>query len=1059
MKSVFIIKNRDNSPFMVVSTTPEGTKFQPMTESAKEIAVFLREEYSKTKITRAELEQTMDSSKIIEGPSPDSSITSKKVALLKDEPQYSEQLATLPVLSISEVLLSEFSNAEYRNVLTFKASSFISDQTRSSANFEVKAVRAVWDPSLAIPGTNRRGGFRCPVGTRYGGQITDRFGRSCGWGVARRIANQIADIGERLEQRDDDKRKRRLDRRNARMIARLQGEGRAGRLEGGLRGIAERLDGGGSAPRAPRPQREIDPVREANRQEALAELRRLRDDVIMPRIPRRRGERAPRDEEVETPSTRPPRNRRRDVIPETAPTPKPRPRPVPQGGVRPTPGGLPSLPDYRPNDPVGNRSRYIAEAIRRLAKEKRDAKSNRPDGISNENWKKYKDYVDSLEHVFGYGGNDRFASVMSYDEWARRNNVTPRAPQAPSSAPAPARPRPARPQPRPQVTPQPENVDVLTAREASDAGESEAFKPYVLRKYNEYAQRVREIREGGGNAGMLTRREWYAINKDNLRDAWKDVHGRSAPQDFEPPAPRRPQNNRRRRRAATAVPAGRSASRKPTPDDVPEPAPARPVRPARKPFNAPGQRGQVSLIDALRKRNEMRRDGAQDDDLKIVLHNGKHYVVKKSEIDRANANGANIRALPEPPQPPPARPAVVQPPTPPSPVGPTNLLPAPSPQAPPTPSPTPRQESQGRKKSPFRKFARSRNAHGKLKINREESPIGKFVSEEDRTIDTQEKAIDYIKNGGDIQKVPAKFMHIAIEANSSRDVQDASKRFRQIPPNGGAVGVTKIYYLRDENGNISNQGWVFKAAKPADNVGELIGWNYLAAVGILEDGAIQDGKLEVDVQQRFGVIRKGNPYIMIPLAHNDVPDGAKIGDGIAGGDFNKEALEGLPNKGLPERLSNVLANYILGVADRHSGNGMGRVVETPDGQKLAHVVPMDLGWAGKAHGGFFSSYSASFSMDRNIIATMRTALPAMSDAQRRETYARIQEVYRQIIVQTEKTLAVGREQFVQDALQKISKTDTNKARAGRLYDGMVASLRNLRAVENEIVNILPSDQR
>jgi hypothetical protein len=134
-------------------------------------------------------------------------------------------------------------------------------------------------------------------------------------------------------------------------------------------------------------------------------------------------------------------------------------------------------------------------------------------------------------------------------------------------------------------------------------------------------------------------------------------------------------------------------------------------------------------------------------------------------------------------------------------------------------------------------------------------------------------------------------------------------------------------------------------------------------------------------------------------------------------------------------------------------------VETPDGKKLAHVVPMDLGWAGRDHGGLFDRYQRGFRMDTDILAAMRTALPAMSAAQRRETYARIQEVYRQIVVQTEKTLAVGREQFITDALQKISKTDSNKARAGGLYDGMVRSLENLRNAENEIVNIIPSNQR
>lgn len=132
-----------------------------------------------------------------------------------------------------------------QNVVDFKAKSFLTERNTSTMSYEVKAVRAIWDPSLSIPGTNRRGGWRCPVGTRYGGQITDRFGRSCGWGIARRIANQISDIGSRLESVDDARRGRRIARRERRILARLNAqEGGAGRLERGLRGVAERLDGG-----------------------------------------------------------------------------------------------------------------------------------------------------------------------------------------------------------------------------------------------------------------------------------------------------------------------------------------------------------------------------------------------------------------------------------------------------------------------------------------------------------------------------------------------------------------------------------------------------------------------------------------------------------------------------------------------------------------------------------------------------------------------------------------------------------------------------------------------
>jgi hypothetical protein len=81
-----------------------------------------------------------------------------------------------------------------REISTYRAKSFISERDTSSIAYEVKRTRAVFDDSLAIPGTNRRGGWRCPPGTRYGGQITDRFGRNCGWGVSRRLANEISEV-------------------------------------------------------------------------------------------------------------------------------------------------------------------------------------------------------------------------------------------------------------------------------------------------------------------------------------------------------------------------------------------------------------------------------------------------------------------------------------------------------------------------------------------------------------------------------------------------------------------------------------------------------------------------------------------------------------------------------------------------------------------------------------------------------------------------------------------------------------------------------------------------
>ena len=185
-----------------------------------------------------------------------------------------------------------------KNEVNYKALAFLAEQTASTFNYDVKGARAIWDPSLSIPGTNRRGGWRCPVGTRYGGQITDRYGRSCGWGVARRIANQIADIGERLENVDDRKRNARLAKRNARVQRFLARQGKPGLLERGARGLADALDGGDAgkpitAPRAP--ARPRIPVQNPARIEPPARPRIVVGEANEPAVrkpagvPRRRG--------------------------------------------------------------------------------------------------------------------------------------------------------------------------------------------------------------------------------------------------------------------------------------------------------------------------------------------------------------------------------------------------------------------------------------------------------------------------------------------------------------------------------------------------------------------------------------------------------------------------------------------------------------------------------------------------------------------------------------------------------------------------------------------------
>lgn len=87
-----------------------------------------------------------------------------------------------------------------QNVINYKALNYLYRSNKSSMLYEIKSTRAVWDPSLSVPGTDRRGGWRCPEGARFGGQITDRFGRNCGWSLVRRLGRSMDNLGQTLRE-------------------------------------------------------------------------------------------------------------------------------------------------------------------------------------------------------------------------------------------------------------------------------------------------------------------------------------------------------------------------------------------------------------------------------------------------------------------------------------------------------------------------------------------------------------------------------------------------------------------------------------------------------------------------------------------------------------------------------------------------------------------------------------------------------------------------------------------------------------------------------------------
>lgn len=191
--------------------------------------------------------------------------------------------------------------------VNFKAGSFTTESNKASMLYEVKRTRAEWDPGLAIPGTERRGGFRCPPGTRYGGQITDRFGRNCGWGVARRLANQLTDLGESLEEASD-KRRNRRNRRN---------------------------------------KPDVPSIADIVPDESTDEAEAVTPEVVTPDVV------PPTPDVIPPPPPRPPVAPTPDLVPPPPPRP-PTPDVVPPAPAPPTPDVVPAVPQTRRRSRSGN---------------------------------------------------------------------------------------------------------------------------------------------------------------------------------------------------------------------------------------------------------------------------------------------------------------------------------------------------------------------------------------------------------------------------------------------------------------------------------------------------------------------------------------------------------------------------------------------------------------------------------------------------------------------------------------------------------------------------------
>ena len=127
--------------------------------------------------------------------------------------------------------------ANYHELIEVRAAIFAANR----ADIQTKRIgrgggrggraRALFDPNL-----NR---FRCPPGTRYGGRITDQFGRNCGYSLPRTVINSLVDLGIRIEDAMEKRRQRRLERgsRRERLGAAIKEK-----YDNALNGLADVMD-------------------------------------------------------------------------------------------------------------------------------------------------------------------------------------------------------------------------------------------------------------------------------------------------------------------------------------------------------------------------------------------------------------------------------------------------------------------------------------------------------------------------------------------------------------------------------------------------------------------------------------------------------------------------------------------------------------------------------------------------------------------------------------------------------------------------------------------------
>ncbi len=936
---------------------------------------------------------------------------------------------------------------DYRQfMIEQKAAQYRATATQSAMPM-TKSVRAIFDPNLGPSG-----GYRCPVGTQFGGQVTDRFGRNCGRGILRRVGRGLMGMGQRLDNLAERRDRGRLDR----AVRRRQRPNGVARAANALERGAQRLvgaykpsdykpgDGGrrsrrnlpGEAPnrlsvvpRKPKRRRLVPDgaERKPRTQGANPKERRLRERAAegLERAARR----------VLGEEDRKPRTRGRSVVDADQPSAKPSVKPSAKPSTPKDGYDWDALSDEQ-QDAVKEIQYDALDALREERAKLMKRPADKITGEQFEQWiegkRNHKDYekyqamrkkINQLEvDMF-----DRPEEAINEVDWTpeERRKLDAIFNKAPSAKPK------ADDKDRFDLdqlnTAQKKQVQDI----ASDALDSleRKMRDYMGLDDDEFIDQdlVDNFLRRKKNNKLIREYEDDAYKWNQLHTSWNDDPERAINEinwtleerrkiqsvfDKKPSA--KPDSNdfwqRRKNRPPKFVP----------PSDDSDPSVVSEIVSSR-PDGVPSEdrEAERNFIRDMIKRN---RD---DEDYLIAVRksfegNLASLLAKNNDndplaVEKARDYQDYINLIDQN----------------------LNALKARRERAKRTPTPAPKLTVS----APVRRVSRKPLQNQKKNVikaldvdditNEENNKrVGAFADEPEGfaelpkperivnpEINNLDDAIKWLQDGKPLNEVPEDYWWDAIE--------EAPERFRRLTKQGGAIKGVKIYEALDDDGNPTGTGVVFNYDYDLQNhYGEPIVQNLMHALGMNVAPARWDGRF-ADGEQRVNAM---------PFAWNRAPVGERQVPNL---NYSPELFDDLPDKGFPERLGHYLGNFMAQIADRHRNNGMAAKING-----RAHIVPIDFGFIEKDFRNLDEYY---FTMDSSLLFEIRDELEKRTPSERVELQQKAVEVYDGMLVRGKAIVARGREQFIKDATSGLFENADSfaKARAGKQFDALAKAVADL----------------